>query len=99
MDEFRYGDQTISTEDNMISEVFGPDKRNVTLELRRTFDSGVPVREQSFSWYGTGSDNYLFGLQTQDILTMKLDGKHVICLLYTSPSPRDGLLSRMPSSA
>ena len=23
----------------------------------------------------------------------------MICLLYTSPSPRDGLLSRMPSSA
>ena len=34
-----------------------------------------------------------------------LCGKHwvdevfKICLLYTSPSPRDGLLSRMPSSA
>ena len=26
-------------------------------------------------------------------------GKGVPCLLYTSPSPRDGLLSRMPSSA
>ena len=26
-------------------------------------------------------------------------GAHRICLLYTSPSPRDGLLSRMPSSA
>ena len=25
--------------------------------------------------------------------------RHGICLLYTSPSPRDGLLSRMPSSA
>ena len=25
--------------------------------------------------------------------------KSRICLLYTSPSPRDGLLSRMPSSA
>ena len=26
--------------------------------------------------------------------------KHArVCLLYTSPSPRDGLLSRMPSSA
>ena len=25
--------------------------------------------------------------------------KNNICLLYTSPSPRDGLLSRMPSSA
>ena len=24
---------------------------------------------------------------------------HWSCLLYTSPSPRDGLLSRMPSSA
>ena len=26
-------------------------------------------------------------------------GTEGICLLYTSPSPRDGLLSRMPSSA
>ena len=26
-------------------------------------------------------------------------GKGHLCLLYTSPSPRDGLLSRMPSSA
>ena len=25
--------------------------------------------------------------------------RYLICLLYTSPSPRDGLLSRMPSSA
>ena len=28
-----------------------------------------------------------------------LDGIIYTCLLYTSPSPRDGLLSRMPSSA
>ena len=27
------------------------------------------------------------------------DIRHFVCLLYTSPSPRDGLLSRMPSSA
>ena len=27
------------------------------------------------------------------------DVKTLSCLLYTSPSPRDGLLSRMPSSA
>ena len=26
-------------------------------------------------------------------------GPNIVCLLYTSPSPRDGLLSRMPSSA
>ena len=28
-----------------------------------------------------------------------LQGLGITCLLYTSPSPRDGLLSRMPSSA
>ena len=28
-----------------------------------------------------------------------LTDKYTDCLLYTSPSPRDGLLSRMPSSA
>ena len=27
------------------------------------------------------------------------DAPYIFCLLYTSPSPRDGLLSRMPSSA
>ena len=32
--------------------------------------------------------------QSKDIVTLGL-----ICLLYTSPSPRDRLLSRMPSSA
>ena len=28
-----------------------------------------------------------------------LDVQHDLCLLYTSPSPRDATLSRMPSSA
>ena len=34
------------------------------------------------------------GIAVADIAT-----EEDICLLYTSPSPRDGLLSRMPSSA
>ena len=29
----------------------------------------------------------------------EVSDRSYICLLYTSPSPRDGLLSRMPSSA
>ena len=34
------------------------------------------------------------------VAILKARGKHFSgCLLYTSPSPRDGLLSRMPSSA
>ena len=32
-------------------------------------------------------------------LAQALDEQADLCLLYTSPSPRDGLLSRMPSSA
>ena len=34
-----------------------------------------------------------------DYLFSEDQGRYIICLLYTSPSPRDGLLSRMPSSA
>ena len=39
--------------------------------------------------------------ETEEIETMlEEQGINLItCLLYTSPSPRDGLLSRMPSSA
>src|SRR5665647_465855 len=36
--------------------------------------------------------------EAKSMLTLGL-GKDIACLLYTSPSPRDGLLSRMPSSA
>ena len=33
------------------------------------------------------------------IINSEMSGGSYDCLLYTSPSPRDGLLSRMPSSA
>ena len=35
---------------------------------------------------------------TEDNVCITMSGTNA-CLLYTSPSPRDGLLSRMPSSA
>ena len=42
----------------------------------------------------------LFKLQKHEIeAPPELMNQFVRCLLYTSPSPRDGLLSRMPSSA
>ena len=34
-----------------------------------------------------------------DLIDVFQRSERVPCLLYTSPSPRDGLLSRMPSSA
>ena len=38
----------------------------------------------------------VWGLATEKIFSWD---DFMSCLLYTSPSPRDGLLSRMPSSA
>ena len=38
-------------------------------------------------------------LQAGTALAVLQPGQGALCLLYTSPSPRDGLLSRMPSSA
>ena len=39
------------------------------------------------------------GLDEGQALTFDVEDGPKGCLLYTSPSPRDGLLSRMPSSA
>ena len=43
----------------------------------------------------------LLKMQKQDILKAETGDEYWedICLLYTSPSPRDATLSRMPSSA
>ena len=47
--------------------------------------------------YGVGECAPLPALSCDDIPSY--DEVLATCLLYTSPSPRDGLLSRMPSSA
>ena len=45
-------------------------------------------------------DIYFPAEATNDFpVAMQVSSKYKVCLLYTSPSPRDGLLSRMPSSA
>ena len=41
----------------------------------------------------------LFGEQAVYFSGIEFTKLDLSCLLYTSPSPRDGLLSRMPSSA
>ena len=38
-------------------------------------------------------------IKEAQITSLELCQIYIDCLLYTSPSPRDGLLSRMPSSA
>mgnify|MGYP003308785346 CR=1 FL=1 len=48
--------------------------------------------------HGMNYSQFIYGLKAADI---EMDRRTLayICLLYTSPSPRDATLSRMPSSA
>ena len=48
-------------------------------------------------WDSIGHMTLVSGLEEAFKISMETDD--IVCLLYTSPSPRDGLLSRMPSSA
>ena len=51
--------------------------------------------------YTTYEEDFVINLAQGDSLEIWYYNEGVLsyCLLYTSPSPRDGLLSRMPSSA
>ena len=75
-------------------------RRHPTLHRTRFF-TGKPVDARGIadvSWYdprGYAMD----WSKTDSGLTCWLTKPIGVCLLYTSPSPRDGLLSRMPSSA
>ena len=60
------------------------------LETMTRTNDGFEIAEVDLKLRGPGD---IMGTQQSGVLNLK------ICLLYTSPSPRDGLLSRMPSSA
>ena len=49
--------------------------------------------------FAYAAEQLMFLQAAHIISTPERDVKVLFCLLYTSPSPRDGLLSRMPSSA
>ena len=59
-------------------------------------------------WFEENYDDYLLDEETAKKIKPLINDVEITafmgtwctdCLLYTSPSPRDGLLSRMPSSA
>ena len=53
------------------------------------------LKKRVVSYFTKNHDN----AKTRILVNKIVSIKHIVCLLYTSPSPRDGLLSRMPSSA
>ena len=76
-------------------------KKSVWFKLQEA----VPCREEQFELVSLGVRLILLTWATAMLSLSYLDlsklgiPQQKICLLYTSPSPRDGLLSRMPSSA
>ena len=65
------------------------------VQLRETWATVLLIAALGFVNYVLWK---IYGPRSIDI-TSFLGGLVNSCLLYTSPSPRDGLLSRMPSSA
>ena len=72
--------------------------------LRLNYPDHVPPG--TYAWFGKALEVYSPSVITMasameqcKIPVTKLGVSSKSCLLYTSPSPRDGLLSRMPSSA
>ena len=57
-------------------------------------DNNTPDVDNLYAKFGEEKPNFCFGGHT-DVVPIGDNS----CLLYTSPSPRDTLLSRMPSSA
>ena len=71
-------------------------------EMQKPWDIENWDRKSAYEFFKTFEDPYV-GIQvnldcTSFVQQCKMHS-YSTCLLYTSPSPRDGLLSRMPSSA
>ena len=66
------------------------------MQQNEELQNNLKVKDSEVDSIATRSLNANEKQLTQNI---ELARQAYICLLYTSPSPRDGLLSRMPSSA
>ena len=76
------------SQDTLVSAFFGLDNGLPSLLCNQpgSLLDGMPV-------------NFKFPLDASSLSETDFEVLDSLCLLYTSPSPRDGLLSRMPSSA
>ena len=68
-------------------------------EMERCQREGTPRPESSAVRAHVKACFWFFANSWRDLFKNGVLDHSINCLLYTSPSPRDGLLSRMPSSA
>ena len=70
-------------------------------DVIRVFPSNAWTHSSLFWFDHSTACNTLCLVGVSELKSLRGQGvsEFRLCLLYTSPSPRDGLLSRMPSSA
>ena len=59
----------------------------------------IDIHQKFFQFYGKNFSPLMAGIIIENVEIIDFSEKNKICLLYTSPSPRDVSRSRMPSSA
>mgnify|MGYP003378567279 CR=1 FL=1 len=74
------------------------DPKVARVYLRVSTDEQDLQRQESITAQAKAAGYYVAGTYREKASGARAD-RPELCLLYTSPSPRDGLLSRMPSSA
>ena len=81
-----------------MAHAFRPPFIRSAQQVRSANGGGIAFHaaNESNAMIGTGGTSPMNGQAQNYLAVIKVVG---VCLLYTSPSPRDGLLSRMPSSA
>ena len=78
------------------------DGLTVTLNLveNAVFHDGAPITSEDVAFsVDTIKAHHPFKSMFAPVTSVDTPDDHTACLLYTSPSPRDATLSRMPSSA
>ena len=92
---------------NAVGAVFDTPLKPVCEMLCATTEAGAAAKASAFGFKRSTADwqTLVEDPAVEAIVIASPQSTHkeialaAICLLYTSPSPRDGLLSRMPSSA
>ena len=95
-ERFRLKQKYPGITDDLVDKILIDDNPQRKAELLGTLDEAFRMLEK-----GKGEDEIIEIFKNTTRTKNAKGGRagYYSCLLYTSPSPRDGLLSRMPSSA
>ena len=95
----------------MEAVTFSDDGKHLLVKATFVEDGTVGAQRYGYYLYDIANEAYVLNLNAELLAGNRLTTSNIealsftgnldayTCLLYTSPSPRDGLLSRMPSSA